>query len=339
MAKKASGELLKQTKKTGKTGLAKAAKSKPAVAKPATAKTVKIAVDELAKKAPKVTVKSASKTTTEQAKQSKSDKANSGKSGKASVRTTAKNTQGTPQSVGSGKEKNKTLRSAGAGKEKQGAAAVMEKNVQLVSKNTAAEVMRLLCKTYPDAQCELTFKNDFELLIAVILSAQTTDVQVNKVTPKLFEKFPTARALAEADIEDVKEIVKPTGYYNNKAKIIQACAQSLVTNFGSKVPNNLDELVRLPGVGRKTANVVLGVIHKIPGWAVDTHVQRLSKRLGFTTNEDPLKIEVDLQNLFPNSDWSLYGITLIFHGRRLCFARNPDCPNCPVNHLCPSSLV
>lgn len=340
MAKKASGELLKQTKKkTGKTGLAKAAKTKPAVAKPATAKTVKIAGDELAKKTPKGSVKSASKTTSEQAKQSKLDKANSGKSEKASAKTSAKKTVGTPISVGNDRGKNKSSKTEGAGKQKLGAPEILEKNVQLVNKSTAAEVMRLLCKTYPDAECELTFKNDFELLIAVILSAQTTDVQVNKVTPKLFEKFPTARSLAEADIEDVKEIVKPTGYYNNKAKIIQACAQSLVTNFGSQVPNNLEELVTLPGVGRKTANVVLGVIHKIPGWAVDTHVQRLSKRLGFTTNEDPLKIEVDLQNLFPKCDWSLYGITLIFHGRRLCFARNPDCPNCPVNHLCPGSLV
>lgn len=344
MAKKASGEVLKQTKKTGKTGLAKPAKTKPAVARLATAKTVKIEGDELAKKTPKVSVKSAaSKTTSEQAKQSKLNKADSGKSekasGKTSGKTSAKKTAGTPKSVGNDRGKNKSSKTAGAEKQKQGAAEILEKNVQLVSKITAAEVMRLLCKTYPDAECELTFKNDFELLIAVILSAQTTDVQVNKVTPKLFEKFPTARSLAEADIEEVKEIVKPTGYYNNKAKIIQACAQSLVTNFGSQVPNNLEELVTLPGVGRKTANVVLGVIHKIPGWAVDTHVQRLSKRLGFTMNEDPLKIEVDLQNLFPKCDWSLYGITLIFHGRRLCFARNPDCPNCPVNHLCPSSLV
>lgn len=212
-------------------------------------------------------------------------------------------------------------------------------NVDLVSHADAQKMMDLLRKQYPDAECELTYKNDFELLISVILSAQTTDVQVNKVTPKLFAKFSTPRALAEADIEDVKEIVKPTGYYNGKAKSIQTCAQALVNQFGSKVPDNLDELVKLPGVGRKTANVVLGVIHKIPGWAVDTHVQRLSKRMGFTHNEDPLKIELDLQKLFPNKDWSLYGITMIFHGRRMCFARNPDCPSCPINHLCPSSQV
>lgn len=209
----------------------------------------------------------------------------------------------------------------------------------LVSQSTAGEMMRLLRKRYPDAECELTYKNDFELLISVILSAQTTDVQVNKVTPKLFQTFPTAKALAEADIEDVKEIIKATGYYNNKAKTIQGCAQALVGNFGSTVPCTLDELVTLPGVGRKTANVVLGVIHKIPGWAVDTHVQRLSKRMGLTVNEDPLKIEVDLQNIYPDQDWSLYGITMIFHGRRLCYARNPECHECPINHLCPSSLV
>lgn len=338
MAKKANTEM-KTVKKTARGVLAKPAKSKPsAVAKPATAKTVKIAGAELAKKTPKVNVKSESKseskTASTKAKQSNLDTTESSKSGKLPSKKNSGKTRD-----GSDNKEGRSSKSSGATKAKQVSAEILEKNVQLVSKNTAAEVMRLLRKTYPDADCELTFKNDFELLTAVILSAQTTDVQVNKVTPKLFEKFPNPRALAEADIEDVKEIVKPTGYYNNKAKTIQACAQTLVTKFGSKVPNNLEELVTLPGVGRKTANVVLGVIHKIPGWAVDTHVQRLSKRLGFTKNEDPLKIEVDLQNLFPNSDWSLYGITLIFHGRRLCFARNPDCPNCPVNHLCPSSLV
>ena len=209
----------------------------------------------------------------------------------------------------------------------------------LVGKEDAHQMIRLLLQKYPEAQCELTYKNDFELLTAVIMSAQTTDVQVNKVTPALFEHFPTAKALANADPEKVRELIKPTGFYINKAKSIQACAQALVQNHGGNVPNSLDELVELPGVGRKTANVILGVVHKIPSWTVDTHVQRLSHRLGLSHNEDPYKIELDLQKVFPDQDWSQISITLIFHGRRMCFARNPDCPSCPINHICPSSQV
>jgi endonuclease-3 len=211
--------------------------------------------------------------------------------------------------------------------------------VKLVSRQTADEMMELLCKRYPDADCELTFDNDYQLLTSVILSAQTTDVQVNKVTPILFKKFPTAKALADAHLDDIKKIVRPTGYYNAKANNIQQCAQALVAKYNGQVPKTIEELVTLPGVGRKTANVVLGVAHNIPGWTVDTHVNRLSRRLGLTKNTDPAKIEKDLQKLFPQKDWTKYSITLIWHGRRLCFARNPDCPNCPINHLCPSSLV
>lgn len=208
---------------------------------------------------------------------------------------------------------------------------------ELVSEELAQEFMHELCKLYPDADCELTHKNDFELLTSVILSAQTTDVQVNKVTPNLFKKFPTAKALAEGNLEDIKELIKATGYYNNKAKAIQACAAAIMSQFNGKVPDNLEDLTTLPGVGRKTANVVLGVIHKIPGWTVDTHVQRLSQRLGFTKNTDPYKIELDLQELFPKQDWTKYSITIIWHGRRLCFARKPDCIHCPLNRTCPSS--
>ncbi len=208
-----------------------------------------------------------------------------------------------------------------------------------VSAKIAAEAMKALCQRYPDADCELTYKNDFELLIAVILSAQTTDVNVNKVTPKLFKRFPTAEALAMAPLDEVKEIVRSTGYYNAKAQNIQACAQGIVERFNGKVPSSLEDLITLPGVGRKTANVLLGVIHNISGWTVDTHVQRLSKRLGFSLEVDPAKIEKELQKLFPNQDWTKYSITLIWHGRRCCFARNPDCPSCPVNNLCPSSSI
>lgn len=213
------------------------------------------------------------------------------------------------------------------------------KSIKKATRAVDGEIMDLLCKRYPDADCELVYASTFQLLIAVIMSAQTTDVQVNKVTPKLFKRFPNAKALAEANLDEVKEIIRPTGYYNAKAQNIQACAQALVKNFKGQVPSTQEELVTLPGVGRKTANVVLGVAHKIPGWSVDTHVQRLSKRLGFTNQSDPLKIEQDLQKLFPGQDWSKLSITLIWHGRRQCYARNPDCQHCPVNHLCPSSVV
>lgn len=211
--------------------------------------------------------------------------------------------------------------------------------VKLVPGKTARQIMDLLCARYPDADCELGFENDFQLLIAVILSAQCTDVMVNKVTPVLFKRFPTPEALAEASPDEVKDIIRPTGFFNAKAQNIQACASAIAKTFGGKVPETVDELVKLPGVGRKTANAVLGVACGIPGWTVDTHVQRLSHRLGLSTNTEPEKIEQDLQKAFPGEDWSKLSITLIWHGRRCCIARNPNCAGCPVNHLCPSSLV
>lgn len=213
------------------------------------------------------------------------------------------------------------------------------KAVKLVSRSVAHEMMARLKALYPDADCELNFDSPFQLLTAVIMSAQTTDVQVNKVTGKLFSRFPTAKALAEANIEEVKEIIKPTGYYNAKAQSIQTCAQQLVERFGGKVPNTLEELTTLQGVGRKTANVVLGVEFGQRGWTVDTHVQRLTKRMGLTKNADPYKIELDLQKLFPDEDWSQLSITIIWHGRRMCFARKPDCLSCPLKEICPSSEV
>lgn len=213
------------------------------------------------------------------------------------------------------------------------------KTVKLVDKKTAQTMMDLLCKRYPDADCELIFDSDFQLLIAVILSAQCTDVMVNKVTPILFKQFGTASALACAPLEEIKKIIRPTGFFNSKATNIHNCAKAIEEQYGGKVPNTQEELTKLPGVGRKTANVVLGVAHDVPGWTVDTHVQRLSKRLGLTKESDPLKIEMDLQKLFPKQDWSKLSITLIWHGRRTCYARNPDCAHCPINHLCPSSLV
>jgi endonuclease-3 len=203
----------------------------------------------------------------------------------------------------------------------------------------AREMLKILSNHYPDAQCELHYGTTFQLIIAVILSAQTTDVGVNKCTPTLFKRFPDAKALAEADLDEIKEIIKPTGFFNAKAGNIQRCAQALVERFGGQVPRKLEELTTLPGVGRKTANVVLGVAYGEPAWTVDTHVQRLSRRLGLTDEEDPVKIEFALQKLFPGEDWSKYSITIIWHGRRICFARKPDCPGCPINHLCPSSQI
>jgi endonuclease-3 len=219
------------------------------------------------------------------------------------------------------------------------AKAAVEHAFDLVPKDIAQKEMNLLCQEYPEADCELDYGSAFQLLTAVIMSAQTTDITVNKVTPTLFDRFPDAKALAEADLDEIKEIIKPTGFFNAKANNIQKCAQALVANFGGVVPKTIEELTTLPGVGRKTANVVLGVIFGVPGWTVDTHVQRLSARLGFTKNTEPEKIEIDLQKLFPEQDWSKLSITLIWHGRRMCFARKPDCPRCPVNQLCPSSLV
>lgn len=167
-----------------------------------------------------------------------------------------------------------------------------------VSRKAAHKMMDILQKEYPDADCELKFQTPFQLLIATILSAQTTDISVNKVTGKLFKEFPDAKALANANLERVKKIIKPTGYYNAKANNILACAQQLVDQYDGEIPRTLAELTKLHGVGRKTANVVLGVVYGIPGWTVDTHVQRLSQRLGFTKESDPFKIERSLEKLF-----------------------------------------
>jgi endonuclease-3 len=216
---------------------------------------------------------------------------------------------------------------------------VSTKPIKLVTPALAKEMMDELCRLYPEADCELDFKTPFQLLTATIMSAQTTDISVNKCTKELFKLYPEAKALAEADIEDIKRIIKQTGFFNAKAKNIQQCAQQLVERFNGEVPADQDQLVTLPGVGRKTANVVLGVAFGVPGWTVDTHVQRLSHRLGFSKNDDPYKIELDLQKLFANRDWTKLSITLIWHGRRMCFARKPACEICPVNKSCPSSLM
>lgn len=195
---------------------------------------------------------------------------------------------------------------------------------------------RILAETYPDARCELNFDNPLQLLVATILSAQCTDVRVNQVTPTLFDRYRCAQDFAAADRGELEAIIKPTGFFRAKAGNIIGMAQALCDQHGGEVPASLDELVALPGVGRKTANVVLGNAFGIPGITVDTHVGRLSRRLGWTAHEDPVKVERDLAQLFPPSDWTMLCHRLIFHGRRCCRARRPDCMNCPLTALCPS---
>ena len=204
----------------------------------------------------------------------------------------------------------------------------------------AAEMYDLLTEEYPDAHCELDFENPFQLAVATILSAQTTDERVNMVTPGLFERYPDAKALASAQQEDVEEIIRSTGFFRNKAKNIIGFARGLMADHGGKVPSTMDELSVLPGVGRKTANVILGNAFDLAeGVVVDTHVKRLSTLLGLTKEKTPEKIERDLMELFPSERWTLLSHLLIWHGRRVCIARRPQCAECTLSRLCPSSRV
>lgn len=199
----------------------------------------------------------------------------------------------------------------------------------------AREVGRGLAKLYPDARCALEHHDAFQLLVATILSAQCTDKMVNKVTPALFARYPGAAALANARIETLEGLIRPTGFFRTKAKHLIACAKSLVEQHGGQVPADLAALTKLPGVGRKTANVVLGDAFGIPSMVVDTHVKRLSRRLGLTTQDDPVKIEQDLMRLFDPKDWTALGHRLISHGRQVCVARNPKCESCALLPICP----
>ncbi len=203
----------------------------------------------------------------------------------------------------------------------------------------AATLVEAFRKIYSGADCELNFSNPLELLVATILSAQCTDKRVNIVTPALFKKYRTARAYAEAPQKQLEKEIHSTGFFRSKATSLRSMAADLVAKYGGKVPATMEELTALRGVGRKTANVVLGnAFHINEGIAVDTHVQRLSKRLGLTKQTDPAKIEADLMKLIPRGDWSLFSHWLIWHGRRRCFARKPDCDGCEVQHLCPSAF-
>ncbi len=200
----------------------------------------------------------------------------------------------------------------------------------------ARRINRILAETYPDAHCELDFENPLELLIATILSAQCTDKRVNMVTPVLFSKYRTAADYASADRSEVEEIIKSTGFFRAKTNSIIGMAQVLCDRYGGEVPRKLKDLVTLPGVGRKTANVVLGNAFGVPGITVDTHFQRLTKRFGWTTQADPVKIEHEVGALIPKAQWTDLSHRLIWHGRRICHARKPACGVCPLAALCPS---
>ncbi|HKH10993.1 MAG TPA: endonuclease III [Rubrobacter sp.] len=201
------------------------------------------------------------------------------------------------------------------------------------------ETIARLKSAYPDARTALDWSNPLELLVATILSAQTTDVRVNAVTTDLFAKYPTAADYAEADPAELEEAIRPTGFFRNKAKSLQGMARALVEDHGGEVPRTMEKLVVLPGVGRKTANVVLGNAFSIDeGVVVDTHVRRLSNRLGFTSHSDPEKIEDDLIRTVPKEDWTVFSHLLILHGRSVCKARKPACGDCVVNDLCPSAF-
>jgi endonuclease-3 len=203
-----------------------------------------------------------------------------------------------------------------------------------IAKERVKKILRILSRTYPDVKTALRHRNPVELLVATILSAQCTDERVNQVTRTLFKKLRTAQDFAEVSLLGLEEMIRPTGFYRNKAKSIKACCEALVKKHGGKVPDNMEDLVQLPGIGRKTANVILGSAFGIPGIVVDTHVKRVSQRIGLTRESDPVKIEFDLMPLIPKKDWIAFSHQMIWHGRALCNARQPKCSECPLLDLC-----
>jgi endonuclease-3 len=212
----------------------------------------------------------------------------------------------------------------------------MDKNMQL--KPRADRIRKILRKIYPEVKTPLFHQNPFQLLVATILSAQCTDKQVNQVTPVLFQRLKTPADFAAAPLKSIEKLIRPTGFFHNKAQNIKNCSKALLDRHSGKVPQTLEELVQLPGVGRKTANVVLGAAFGISGVVVDTHVARISARLGLTENKDPVKIEFDLMKIIPQRAWNDFSLQLIFFGRETCMARKPKCPTCPLNKLCPWPL-
>ena len=210
----------------------------------------------------------------------------------------------------------------------------------IASPQYVAEVIARLRAAHPDAHCALDYATPLQLLAAVILSAQCTDERVNLTTPALFARYPTAEALAAADPDELEAIVRPTGFYRNKARFLRQTAARLLTEYNGEVPSEMAALLTLPGVARKTANVVRGEVYGLAdGVTVDTHVKRLSARLGLTAETDPVKVERDLMGVIPHQSWIEIAHLLIWHGRRVCAARKPNCPACPLNDICPSSSV
>lgn len=204
------------------------------------------------------------------------------------------------------------------------------------TQNKAKALYRGLCKTYPEIYCELNFQNPLQLVIATVLSAQCTDKRVNQVTAKLFKKYKNVRAYAKAPIEEIEEIIYPTGFYHAKARHIKGLTEKIINDFGGEVPSTLDELITLPGVGRKTANVVLGHAFDTPGITVDTHFGRLSRRFEWTQSLDPVKVEHEVGELIPQAEWTNLSQRIIWHGRRVCHSRKPACGACTLAKICPS---
>ena len=213
-------------------------------------------------------------------------------------------------------------------------AAAVESPLQKAER--AKKISRLLVAAYPDAHCMLDHKNPFQLLVATILAAQCTDERVNMVTPALFARFPNPKAMAQADISELEALIRSTGFFHNKAKSLQGAAETLTRTFPSRFPDRMEDLLALPGVGRKTANVILGTCFSVPSIVVDTHVKRLAGRLGLAASEDPEEIERELQAVIPEKDWTAFSHAVTFHGRRCCAARKPEHERCPVRDLCPS---
>ncbi|HOK79869.1 MAG TPA: endonuclease III [bacterium] len=201
-------------------------------------------------------------------------------------------------------------------------------------------LLKILEKEYPETKTALNFQTPFQLLVATILSAQTTDTQVNKITPKLFEKFPGPQDFCNADLKEIQNLVSSVNFYKNKAKNIKLASEKIVKEFGGKVPDTMENLLKLPGVARKTANVVLNqAFGKNQGIVVDTHVKRVSQRLGLTKNTDPVKIEQDLMKIIPQKHWGSFSFRLVQHGRKICTAKNPLCDRCTLMKMCPSAKV
>jgi endonuclease III len=200
----------------------------------------------------------------------------------------------------------------------------------------AKAIYRQLTKNYPNVRCELDYNSTFQLLVATVLSAQCTDKRVNQTTPALFKKYPNSKKMAKADLNDIQRLVKSTGFFRAKAKNIKGLSNKIMEEFDGDVPSNLDDLIALPGVGRKTANVVLGHAFDIPGITVDTHFGRLSRRFGWSKQNDPVKVEFEVGELIPEKEWTNLSQRMIWHGRRVCHARKPACGACPLAKLCPS---